>query len=118
MSVRRYRRCFESGMNDSRWNRILGHDLWIVVILMLASVTSGWSAPKSSASRKPTEKAKPDTSDQFFTNGPIPYLKIQVGETNLAVLRTNNRNYVPATIKDGDIVYEEGGIHLKGAAGR
>jgi hypothetical protein len=105
-------------MNDIRWHWFRRSDLWIAVILVvLAAATRGWSAPKSSSSRKPVEKTKPDASDPFFTNGPIPYLKIQVGETNLAVLRTNNRNYVPATVQDGDTVYEDVGIHLKGAAG-
>src|SRR5215211_1025206 len=100
-------------MNDIRWNWFGRNDLWIVLVLIvLAAASTGWSASKSSSSRKQTE-SKPDVSEEFFTNGPIPHLKIQVSETNLAVLRTNNRNYVPAILRDGETVYDDVGIHLK-----
>ena len=40
-----------------------------------------------------------------------------MAQTNFNKLRRNPRDYVRATIREGDQVYEEVGIHLKGAAG-
>src|SRR5882672_5412008 len=61
--------------------------------------------------------AKAVESEKFFESGFIPQIHIRIAETNLAKLRRNDRNYVRATVKEGDTVYEEVGIHLKGAAG-
>ncbi len=61
--------------------------------------------------------AKRENSENFFESGFIPQIHIRIAETNLARLRRNDRNYVRATVKEGDTVYEEVGIHLKGAAG-
>jgi spore coat protein H len=72
-----------------------------------------WPAP--AASRK--EGARRDLSEAFFTNASIPRLKIAIVGTNLAALRQDNRKYVRATVKEGETVYEDVGIHLKGAAG-
>lgn len=62
-------------------------------------------------------KAKPDLSDQFFTNGPVPFLKIEIKGTNLTALERNDRAYARATLRDGETVYKDIAIHLKGAAG-
>ena len=61
--------------------------------------------------------AQRENSEKFFDSGVIPHIRIQIAETNLAKLRRNDRNYVRATVKEGDTVFEEVGIHLKGAAG-
>jgi hypothetical protein len=61
--------------------------------------------------------AKRDESERFFSHGVIPHLRIDMAQTNLAKLRRNARNYIRATVKEGDKIYEEVGIHLKGAAG-
>jgi hypothetical protein len=74
-----------------------------------------WHAP--AASQKEGAKSKRDPSEAFFTNVSVPRLKIEIVGTNLAALRQDNRKYVRATIKEGETVYEEVGIHLKGAAG-
>ena len=58
-----------------------------------------------------------EESERFFTNGIVPHIRIEIAETNLAKLRRNPRDYVPVTIREGDVVYEEVGLHLKGAAG-
>lgn len=57
------------------------------------------------------------TSEKFFSDGAIPHLHILIARTNLAQLRERPRDYVRATIREGDKTYEEVGIHLKGAAG-
>jgi spore coat protein CotH len=58
-----------------------------------------------------------DVSQDFFTNGIIPHLVIEIKGTNLANLQRNDRVSVRATVRDGDTVYEDVGIHVKGAAG-
>ena len=63
------------------------------------------------------EIGRADASEEFFTNGPVPHLKIEITGTNWTALQRNSRAYVRATIHDGDKVYTEVGIHLKGAAG-
>ena len=60
---------------------------------------------------------KREESERFFTNGTIPYLRLRIPATNMARLRSNARDYVRATVSEGDTVYQEVGIHLKGAAG-
>ncbi|MBK7998250.1 MAG: CotH kinase family protein [Verrucomicrobia bacterium] len=56
-------------------------------------------------------------SEKFFSSGTIPHLHLQIAKTNLAQLRERPRDYVRATIRAGDKIYEDIGIHLKGAAG-
>jgi len=69
------------------------------------------------ASAKDSSKSKPDASEALFTNGSVPRLKIEITGTNLAALKQDNRKYVRATVKEGETVYEDVAIHLKGAAG-
>ena len=79
--------------------------IWLVLVLRCA-VTDGRSAGASALE-----------VERFLTSGIIPHIHIQIAKTNLARLRQNAREYVRATIHEGDRVYEEVGIHLKGAAG-
>src|SRR2546430_53448 len=73
--------------------------------------------PKEPAVASTSGHANHNLSEEFFTNGPIPHLRIEVKGTNFAALQRNNRVYVRATVRDGNTVYEDVGIHLKGAAG-
>lgn len=56
-------------------------------------------------------------SDRFFNGGAVPHLAIELGPKELAALRREPRKYVRATLRDGDKVYRDVGVHLKGAAG-
>src|SRR5258705_9751992 len=56
-------------------------------------------------------------SESFFTNGQIPTISIDLPGASLTALRQNNREYVRATVREGDKIYKDVGIHLKGAAG-
>src|SRR5262249_45591539 len=56
-------------------------------------------------------------SDEFFASGFIPHLRIEIDKKNMDALRRDGRTYVRATIREGSNVFEEVGIHLKGAAG-
>ena len=92
-----------------------------LAVLAGAFLLSGLSGLAQKAESLPPgqnrSNSKAELSDQFFANGPVPYLKIEINRTNLAALRRNDRAYVRATIRDGDTVYTDVGIHLKGAAG-
>jgi hypothetical protein len=61
--------------------------------------------------------AKTDPSDAFFASGYIPHIQIEITKTNLDALRRNDRAYVRATVREGTNVWEEVGVHNKGAAG-
>lgn len=56
-------------------------------------------------------------SDDFFNKGEVPQLAIELETKELDALRREPRKYVKATLKEGDKVYKDIGIHLKGAAG-
>ena len=74
------------------------------------AILSGEAAPGKA-------KAGGGASDAFFASGLIPQIHIEVDSTNMNRLRRNGRAYARATIREGDRVWEEVGIHLKGAAG-
>lgn len=88
-------------MNLPLSNRLLGVILWCFIHL-------GCGA-------KPAAGANP--SNRFFANGIIPHFQISIARTNLQALRERPRDYVRATIREGDRTYEDVAIHLKGAAG-
>jgi hypothetical protein len=69
------------------------------------------------ASQAGVKRPAPDESDAFFTNGVIPHFKIEITGSNYHNLQHDNRKYVRAKVTDGKTVYEDVGIHLKGAAG-
>jgi len=56
-------------------------------------------------------------SENFFTNGQIPTINIEISGASLTALRQNNREYVRATVREADKIYKDVGVHLKGAAG-
>ncbi len=74
--------------------------------------------PVSAQSALRTTPVKPDASDQFFTEGVIPQLKIEISKEELDKLRQKDREYVKCTVTENDSKkYTDVGIHLKGAAG-
>lgn len=60
---------------------------------------------------------KPDASDEFFNSGVIPHFRIEISKANFEALHRAEREYVRCTIREGSNVWEEVGIHKKGAAG-
>lgn len=59
-----------------------------------------------------------DASDEFFSKGRIPQLRITVAEAELEKLKADNRSYVRCTIvENGKTTYKDVAIKLKGAAG-
>jgi spore coat protein H len=56
-------------------------------------------------------------ANDLFSSGRIPHVRIEIAKTNIDSLRRDARKYVPATFRDGDTVYTNVAIRLKGAAG-
>ena len=95
---------------------------------LLAMATVFWchAAEKKSAKHRGTEKPKAEATDDIFTTNTFLRLKIEVSKNDLNQLRQHNwgwgesqkqRPIVRATIYEGDKVYTNVALHLKGAAG-
>ena len=70
---------------------------------------------------KTPDQSPRDASDDFFDNGVIPQLKIELKESQAKKLREDARRYVKCklieTLADGETTYTDVAIKLKGAAG-
>jgi hypothetical protein len=89
---------------------------WPVILTVLCLAATGLCQEAGKKSNKP-KAPKRDKSEEFFTSGRIPHIRIDIDATNLAALTKDNRKYVPCKVRDGEAVYSDVGIHLKGAAG-
>ena len=56
-------------------------------------------------------------TNDFFASGRVPHIRIEIAKTNIDSLRRDARKYVPATFRDGETVYTNVAVRLKGAAG-
>ncbi|MCX8156156.1 MAG: CotH kinase family protein [Verrucomicrobiae bacterium] len=63
----------------------------------------------------PDELSRPGAD--LFTNGPIPFIQIEVSREAYESLRRNPRQNVTATVREGGKTYVNVALHLKGAAG-
>lgn len=83
-------------------------------VLLLPAVVAGTAAPPTA----PAPAPKPgEQRDAFFKDGKVLNLVIEVGKAEADSLRREPKKYVKATLKDGDAVYADVGVHLKGAVG-
>jgi spore coat protein H len=94
-----------------------GKCLRLLRTLLTSGVTSLVCILLLGANAHSAEKKKSDLGEEFFKSGQIPSLKIEITGTNLSNLRKDNRKYVRCTIREGEKVYQEVAIRLKGAAG-
>src|SRR6266545_3882338 len=86
--------------------------------LALALALSFAFSPADAAPSAPSAPLrKPDASDEFFNSGVIPHIRIEISKANFEALRRAEREYVRCTVREGSNVWEEVGIHKKGAAG-
>ena len=68
---------------------------------------------------------RPDPSDDLFTNAAVRHLSIEIAEPGMDQLRKTvprhrsqaERPSVPATVREGKLVWTNVSLHLKGAAG-
>ena len=68
------------------------------------------SSPANSRSREAD-------ADSLFTNGALHVLKIDISRAGLRSLRQDPRKYVPATLREGPLVFTNAMVRLKGGAG-
>jgi spore coat protein H len=61
--------------------------------------------------------AREPGADIFATNAPVLRIKIEMAANAIRSLDADPRKYVSATIREGDLVLTNVGVHLKGAAG-
>ena len=69
--------------------------------------------------------AKPEPSDDLFTNAIVRHLRIEISEEGMATLRVpvprsravSQRPDVPATVREGNKVWTNVAVHLKGSLG-
>lgn len=80
----------------------------VIVALLLAFATA---APLRADSKALEARAA------FFKEAKVVKLTIELDKKNADALRRDPREYVRCTVKDGEKVYADVGIHLRGAAG-
>ncbi|MBI3417322.1 MAG: CotH kinase family protein, partial [Verrucomicrobia bacterium] len=73
-------------------------------------------AAHSGAVERTSAKASPVAED-IFAQGYIPRIRIQISGAGLESLRQRPRTYVPATLREGNVVYTNVSIRLKGGPG-
>jgi spore coat protein H len=67
--------------------------------------------------RPPAAPAPVSKREAFFRGGTIPTLVLEFTKADADSLRRDHRKYVKCKLSDGDTVYRDVGVHLKGAAG-
>ena len=77
--------------------------LLLCMLLVVPNPVAAQSAAKQSAA--------------FFASDQIPHLEIELEKKELEALRRAPRTYAKATLKVGESVYPNIGLHVKGAAG-
>lgn len=85
--------------------------------LMAGAILIAWSAPAAPARNTAARTAKPDPSEAYFRSDEVLRVKVEIDAKNLEALQRDNRKYARCTVREGTHVYEEVGVHLKGAAG-
>src|SRR5882724_2870932 len=54
---------------------------------------------------------------ELFTNGPVLHFSVQISKAGMESLRIDQRKPVHSTVKEGNVIYEDVAVHVKGAAG-
>jgi spore coat protein H len=86
-------------------------------ILLFASLLAGvFLAQQAFTAESPSRPRKKSLSDELF-HGPIRQIQIEIDAPALEMLRQDPRTYVKGTVKEGNLLYREVAIRLKGSAG-
>jgi spore coat protein H len=77
----------------------------------------GWTASPSPATNgRPSPAASAPGSDLFAAASPVR-IRLQISSSALASLRREPRRHVDAVLREGDIIYPDVAVHLKGSIG-
>src|SRR4051812_25485687 len=89
---------------------------WPIVILVavMAAVSPSPAKPPTDEDRKAV--------DQLFSNTNFPLIKIEIGKDGIKALKktewqNEERPMADCTVREGDRVYTNVAVHLKGSAG-
>ena len=89
---------------------------WLLASLLVLGFCL--SLGEAGARLTPRDKRKDNAAaDAFFTTNGVVLLRIEIAEAGLASLRKTPRKFVSAIVREGDRVYEDVGVHIKGSAG-
>src|SRR5439155_15944681 len=91
--------------------RLVGVTVFLLLVVGLKDVDTVANEHRIEASL--TEAG----ADIFAANSPVLQFKIEIAGTNVESLRKEPRRFVPATVREGEGVYNNVAVHLKGAAG-
>lgn len=92
-----------------------GGRCWVPLLLILGIFLG---LADAQARLTPRDKRKDNAAaDAFFATNGVVILRIEIPEAGLASLRKTPRKFVSATVREGDKVYEDVGVHIKGSAG-
>src|ERR1041384_4847526 len=83
----------------------------LLVAFFLSMVASA-----SAAERTPVNNARRNAA-ALFTNSIPLQIEISIAAESVRILKQDSRRYVRATVFEGDHVYHDVGLHLKGSAG-
>ena len=88
-------------------------------MLLIQAARDGFAAEVAASPDSPlaSPQSRAALSEVFFGSGVVPHLFIEVSGTNLVLIRRNERQDVRATVREGDAIYPEVALHVKGAAG-
>src|SRR5204863_1207148 len=108
-----------------RWRHMAEYAGWQagIVWFMLAPI----QAAEPAGAARPADRIAAQAGDELFSQRTsIPRLKIEIPPEGMAVLRqyswrrdegSASRTDVRATVREGDVVYTNVAVHLKGSAG-
>jgi hypothetical protein len=90
------------------------YNFWLKEVVRTLAMVMGCLCLAWQAAGAPVIKARSVPGENLFGGSSIRKFVIKVEESELTKLKQDNRKYVRATVIDGQDVYKDVGIHLKG----
>lgn len=86
-------------------------------LALLAALLLAYQAPGAETNGSPSAKNSSARPDELFSQPTVLHLKVEVFPANLEALKKNPKVYVKGTLREGDRIYPNVGIRLKGNSG-
>ena len=87
-------------------------------MIQLGVLACLWSAWVSRAADSDlVERSHAQEAQELFSRPVVRSLRVELAESEVEALKKDARKYARATIREGTTVYQDVGLHLKGAAG-